>query len=692
MPWNNLLFLLTSARMSYSFPTSVVARTRSKGLIDNAQPELGTAPLRSSCSRPPFPFALTSTSLYKTNTMRRGFLLPKDKRRGQDMTVPPQTPDDLDAGKPDGGSVGTPKTDTELSAPGLSFPATGYGGMRRGFLSSKPLVATQEGSSRPSSESSLSPSPSASAQSSGGPADVAPLSRPNLALRRADTLGFGSLRRGFLQSGFTATRKVPQQIPASTTTLPLSSDDRSLVEHSKPITQHEPGAQEKVRIPSVHHKSMSFIPYYTLDMNVSKILVTSIPGDMDTSLIDITVALLWYGTKEKLMALCPGGQWPAPYEYIWPKLRFTVAPSNGKGWGLFAFEDIPAGGVILRERPLLITPGALGTYFGDKATPTVMNSMFNVLDTAVGVLQPLNRQWFLGLANCKRHSTYPYTEAWGIMETTALPTGPFPDAPGGYAAVGRDMSRVNHSCTPNADFQWDIETLTFTLRALKPIEYGEEIFISYLASAEVLAPRDARNSILTERWNFKCTCDICSRTGNRQIASDFRRAWMHRHISAASIRAQDERFVRWLQDGAPDPHLYLGKRRTASTLMEGEESLMEANSLGWNLQMWMLIEMEDYVPSELWESVLGRLVKGYSVLEQDMVVERFARRAAELSMTFSGTTGGWDKVAENPRETDWWAKLGDKRKDREESLAVNHGYACSEGYFDEETGQVYPEI
>ncbi|KAI0643459.1 hypothetical protein C8Q79DRAFT_928591 [Trametes meyenii] len=348
-------------------------------------------------------------------------------------------------------------------------------------------------------------------------------------------------------------------------------------------------------------------------------------------------------------------------------------------------------------------PAAFGGPFGDGNTVLIMkNSFVNALNIVVDNLHPFNRSWSLRLANCKRHSTYPYPQVWGIVETTALPTGPFPDAPEGYAAVGRDMShpkfrfycqKLPPECRVPMGHR-DFDLYGVMLRARKPMGRGEEIFISYLSSADALAPQNTRHEILKSKWDFECTCEICSHTGYGPLASSTRKFWMHRYTSAASIRTQDEHFVRWLQDrGAPDPYLYLGKCHIENVpLLDGQESWMESNSLGWNLKMWVMIEMEGYVPCELWESVLGRLMKSYSVLEQDLMVEKFALKAAELSMTFSGTTRGWDKVAENPRETDWWAKLGDMRKDREASLAADHGYAYSEAFLDEASGRVYPSM
>lgn len=70
---------------------------------------------------------------------------------------------------------------------------------------------------------------------------------------------------------------------------------------------------------------------------------------------------------------------------------------------------------------------------------------------------------------------------------------------------------LNHSCTPNATLNWNDETGEMDLRAMKMIEVGKEILVSYMPD-----PIKAR----TERHRelgFECKCIICSHANQQGI-------------------------------------------------------------------------------------------------------------------------------------------------------------------------------
>jgi|ERR1712192_61226 len=71
------------------------------------------------------------------------------------------------------------------------------------------------------------------------------------------------------------------------------------------------------------------------------------------------------------------------------------------------------------------------------------------------------------------------------------------------------MSRFNHSCRPNAQFFWNIDTNTRDVRALRKINPGEEITLSYFGMTK---PRDERRSQLKDIFNFDCNCEACDLT------------------------------------------------------------------------------------------------------------------------------------------------------------------------------------
>lgn len=78
--------------------------------------------------------------------------------------------------------------------------------------------------------------------------------------------------------------------------------------------------------------------------------------------------------------------------------------------------------------------------------------------------------------------------------------------------VYNDISRINHSCRPNAMVEWNDSpsVMAGTLHALMDIPRDEEIVISYLPR-----PRDClkftryRRSELTQSYFFRCECEAC---------------------------------------------------------------------------------------------------------------------------------------------------------------------------------------
>ena len=58
------------------------------------------------------------------------------------------------------------------------------------------------------------------------------------------------------------------------------------------------------------------------------------------------------------------------------------------------------------------------------------------------------------------------------------------------------QSMINHSCSPNAEIQFQDSDQTLTLAALKDIQAGEEVYISYLGECELQRSRHSRQKTL----------------------------------------------------------------------------------------------------------------------------------------------------------------------------------------------------
>ena len=102
-----------------------------------------------------------------------------------------------------------------------------------------------------------------------------------------------------------------------------------------------------------------------------------------------------------------------------------------------------------------------------------------------------------------------------IFEVNCLPVGD-------CAGVCLEVSRINHSCVPNAHFAWNANIGQITVHAIVDISGDEEITICY-----VPAFLDAHHrQQLTKRYGFICDCQACDTTTSFGQASDLRRKRM----------------------------------------------------------------------------------------------------------------------------------------------------------------------
>ncbi|RDX42811.1 SET domain-containing protein [Lentinus brumalis] len=330
---------------------------------------------------------------------------------------------------------------------------------------------------------------------------------------------------------------------------------------------------------------------------------------------------------------CHTAQVPAsggPPEHLTVFIHYNgIIPIEGAGLGMVATVDIAAGEVIVRERPLLLAPRAF-------SAPKGREHATNIIVNAAQSLHPENKRLFYALKNVKGN-TVPSAEE-GLVNTNAFGCGPFPAYHGRYGGVARDASRANHSCSPNAAQSFDGATLTQSLRAYRAIRAGEEITVAYVGMS---MPAEARQEELLRRYFFTCVCKSCRLTGAARDKSDSFRAFVQANSGADMIAEFDATFETWLAEGA---HLSPPVVPPGCTIV---------NPQTITLTLWTIMVEEGCFDPALWEPVLTRLVKYYSVFKDEARVRHYATKAAGLR---TDEDGGWRAVAENPRMTEWWGK------------------------------------
>ncbi|KZO96844.1 SET domain-containing protein [Calocera viscosa TUFC12733] len=190
------------------------------------------------------------------------------------------------------------------------------------------------------------------------------------------------------------------------------------------------------------------------------------------------------------------------------KMSVEVVDIPRRGLGLRATRDIDGGQTFLIERPLL-------TCTGTMAPSTVVN--FDMLIDKG--MTTRHKEAYMKLHNCKPKEAGA-VESLNIMRTNALGADwTFDDEK--QRTVYEIMSRANHSCVPNAAYQWNFASFTGALISLLPIKKGDEITISY--SGRMLRPAAERKAELLQKYSFHCTCPACTMSPERQRKSDDRR-------------------------------------------------------------------------------------------------------------------------------------------------------------------------
>lgn len=83
------------------------------------------------------------------------------------------------------------------------------------------------------------------------------------------------------------------------------------------------------------------------------------------------------------------------------------------------------------------------------------------------------------------------------------------------------QSKINHSCTPNAEIRFPWSNTVLEVVALRDISPDEEICISYLDECQLARSRHSRQKYLQENYLFVCDCEKCeSEVEQPDVTSD----------------------------------------------------------------------------------------------------------------------------------------------------------------------------
>ncbi|KAJ6631510.1 hypothetical protein B0H10DRAFT_497916 [Mycena sp. CBHHK59/15] len=240
----------------------------------------------------------------------------------------------------------------------------------------------------------------------------------------------------------------------------------------------------------------------TENLDDDRILYTSQPGiPMSATLADHpdgwTECMLPADVKRLILAT-PG--FPSPI--VRPHaISYRVAPSAGKGQGMFSTRHIRAGDLILSERPLTISPAMITTRVRSQRELTAHEKLQAQLyewEQALKImfdrLLPEHKVAFMALANSHQHDGSG--PIGGIVRTNAVGLGNYQtERTKKYkatyqtrnhdklTAICKEISRLNHSCSPNTTTHWDMASFSFQLYAVRDIPAGDELTYPYVGWA-----------------------------------------------------------------------------------------------------------------------------------------------------------------------------------------------------------------
>jgi len=251
-----------------------------------------------------------------------------------------------------------------------------------------------------------------------------------------------------------------------------------------------------------------------------------------------------------------------------------VVPISGKGVGVLATKDIHAGEIVASASPLLYFDG------DDPKWSQVLQEQFEAL--------PVSQQKAVfELEDAFAANTQEKTLV-GIVRTNSFRRG----RSMAQGVLCEELSRFNHSCSPNCEHSWNEETKIMNVYASVDIPCGKELCIHYI---DVRAIRLERITEL-QQYGFSCCCDICEEP---DASSDKRRLRMQKLVQITA------------QVGATEPLLALDMVAEALRLYDDEGLAIQSFRMNASFYAYQLaLQMRDTELARTW----ARMAYEHSIL------------------------------------------------------------------------------
>ncbi|OCL09201.1 SET domain-containing protein [Glonium stellatum] len=299
-----------------------------------------------------------------------------------------------------------------------------------------------------------------------------------------------------------------------------------------------------------------------------------------------------------------------------PSEVYIIKPSLNKGLGVFAARTLQPGTPIIREGPLvtiLPPPVADGADYPREA---IMSSLRNAFSSLSESDQSLYLSLYAHVFPTEQLQT-DEDYLMPIFRSNSFNTG---DSFGLFPKV----SRINHSCRPNAAYFWNQRLGKRIVYAAREIKEGEEILVSYIPLLMTKAERAMR----LNQYGFKCDCDACAASMGDTVVSDSRRAEIRRLMESLESDLSAE-----VGSGV------VAKRKAQRLVNECLKlvSLVEAEQLVDYYAQAYRLASSSHARAELWEQGAYWALKSLEFREMadEFSPEAYEMRKAAASFTLS---------------------------------------------------------
>ncbi|WVQ96198.1 hypothetical protein IAU59_003301 [Kwoniella sp. CBS 9459] len=197
-----------------------------------------------------------------------------------------------------------------------------------------------------------------------------------------------------------------------------------------------------------------------------------------------------------------------------PSPAFELTAIPGKGLGLVATRYIKRGELILRESPFVLVPLE---HEDQEISSDSVRGIFERLT----VEERANFESLYGRED-KQAENDPLVN---IVVTNSIPLYREAESEDGHPKdfMGLGLfymiSRINHSCTPNAGWIWYGDEGSMHLYAYTDVSVDTELCASYL-DAGILYTQKTRRHKLRQDYGFDCFCTACNRSSEHARATD----------------------------------------------------------------------------------------------------------------------------------------------------------------------------